>query len=391
MLAQRKRIAIIANNAGYTPDSAMGIYTWLLAVELSKRNFEIYYYCFGNYIDNSDSFENIKVFTIPRKIFWNKVVSSIKNENVDTVLYHYLATVWGWNGIPFLPPYYIFRLKLNGIKVISNFHETYIRWNFTKPWLLLQAITQRIAAVIILKSSRSAITSIDRYVRQLKKYNSIVDKIPIATNILPPVSKDFGDNYRKELREKLTPQNEVLIVSFGNRDYSILIEKVSVLLRMNYKVKVVIIGYISNSHVKNCMNLIEKYGLKSNIILTGLVSQDEVYSYLAISDMIFSFEKVENGNEGGGSFKSGSLVASFIANVPIITTSGDLNDDNFSREVPLFLFDPADSESLLAILKDLIDNPQKRTEYGLKTKSFYNSYLSWDRITDRHVNIFQNC
>jgi glycosyltransferase involved in cell wall biosynthesis len=391
MLKKRKRIAIIANNAGYTPDSAMGIYTWLLAVELSKRDFEIYYYCFGNYIDNSNSFENVKVFTIPRKVFWNKVISSIRDEKIDTVLYHYLATVWGWNGIPFFPPYYIFRLKLNGIKVISNFHETYIRWNFAKPWLFIQAITQRIAAVIILKSSRSAITSIDRYVMQLKRYNKSVDKIPIATNILPPLSKDFDENYRKSLREKLTPQNEILIVSFGNRDYSFLIENVNELLKTSYKIKVVIIGYISSAHVEKCTELITQYSLKDDIILTGLLSQDEVYSYLTISDIIFSFEKVENGNEGGASFKSGSLVASFIAGVPIITTKGDLNDDNFPKEVPLFLFDPNDNNSLLLILKDLIDNPQKRIEYGLKVRSFYNNYLSWEKITDKHEDIFQNC
>src|SRR5437879_6453780 len=110
MLEKRKRIAIIANNAGYTPESAMGIYTWLLAVELSKRNFEIYYYCFGNYIENSNSFEHVKVFTYPKKVFWNKAVSSIKDEKIGTVLYHYLATVWGWNGIPFQPTYHIVRL-----------------------------------------------------------------------------------------------------------------------------------------------------------------------------------------------------------------------------------------------------------------------------------------
>ncbi len=390
-MIDRKKIAFIANNAGYTPDSAMGIYTWLLAVELSKRNFEIYYYCFGNYIENAQSFDNIRLFTFPKKDFWKKVVPSIRAEKIDTVLYHYLATVWGWNGIPFQPPYYVLKLKLSGVKVISNFHETYIRWNFTKPWLFLQAITQRIAAVIILKSSRSAITSIDRYVRQLKKYNNIVDKIPIATNILPPLSKEHDDKYRKILKERIAPNNELLIVSFGNRNYSVLIENVNELLKQNYKVKVIVVGYISDSHAKNCTNLINKYGLHDNIILTGLVSQDEVYCYLSIGDIIFSFEKVENGNEGGASFKSGSLVASFIANIPIVTTRGDLNDDNFSNEVPLLLFDPNDSNSLLIILKDLIDNPQKRIEYGLKTQSFYSSYLSWSKITDRHVCIFTNC
>ncbi len=296
---EKKRIALITNNAGYTPQSSLGIYTWILAKELAKRNFEVLYYCKGNFIEDSVCPDNIRVVIFPQKSFWQDVIKDIKKEKIGVVLFQYVATIWGWNAIPFKAPFYISQLKLSGVQVITTFHETWIRWHFIKPWLFVQSVMQRIGAAVLVKSSDDVITSIDRYVKQLKIINASTHKIPIATNILPPPEKPDEVFFLKNLRSIYVSEDEILLVSFGNRDYSFLMEDIYELLKLNYKIKIVIVGNVSDVNKQKSNALIEKYDLKDAVTFTGIMNQDAIYYHLAMGDIIVCYETVVKGNEGG--------------------------------------------------------------------------------------------
>jgi glycosyltransferase involved in cell wall biosynthesis len=372
-----KSIAIISNHAGFSSQSVMGLYTIILAKELCRLGFKINYYCWAVFLDTQDLPPNLTIICYPKAVFWKNTLAHLKQQNTKLLLYNYLASVSGKLGMPFIAPYYIFKLKQHGIKVITNFHETVVRWSFQKPWLTLQAIIQRGAAILILKSSCAATSSIQRYVNYLVRYNPFVNIIPIGATVFPSA------NYVLNLNTSLPFR----IACFGNRDYTVLLQVLTTLPKSDYTIQVIIIGQISPTHKAQMQQYITTHNLSDRVVFTGLLNDTELSAALSSCHMAFSNEPVNYKGRGGASFKSTSLLAAFAFGLPIASTLGDMNDPDFTTSVPIYLIKAGETEKLKSFLLTLYHHPLRRQTIAANTLAYYHKNLSWPIIANSYASL----
>jgi len=284
-------------------------------------------------------------------------------------------------GIPIKEPYYIYKLRLQGIKVITNFHETVLRWNFRRPWLTAQAFFQRLAAYVLLKCSVAVISSLDRYVNYLSNYNPNTFNIPIGSAVVPLVT---DNNLLKD------PNQQFTIACFGNRNYTLLLQAISILNAQNIPIHVLIIGFISPKHISDMDLIIEKLNLKDQVQYTGVISNEVLSHKLQQCHIAFSYEPVDANGRGGASFKSTSLLAAFAFGLPIISTKGDMNNSDFYTHVPIRLINDHDKDALIVHIKVLYLNTSIRLKMIQDTRYYYKQHLSWDAITNKHIALIRN-
>ncbi|NVJ85996.1 MAG: glycosyltransferase [Algoriphagus sp.] len=303
---------------------------------------------------------------------WKLVLENIQQIKPATVLFQYVPGSYDRYAVPWHLIYFYRQLQHLPVKIVTTFHETYVRYNWTHPKYLYLAIGQRIIARVVAKLSHQLITSIDRYEGQLLRWNPKIKQIPIGSNITPI---SVSDHEIMSLRHRIAPNGEKVLSTFGIRDHVSLLKLFQRVLEEDTNFVLLIIGKL-RADLSYFPELVQK-----KIYITGFLDSPDVYRHLKASDAFIMFDFVNKKGEGGTCNKSGSLAAAFAAGLPIIATKGDMTNRLILEGAGIIWIDyhPSMSMKILKYLNEDISFLRKLSD------TFYKEQLSWNSIYSKYL------
>ncbi|MCR6513734.1 glycosyltransferase [Clostridium sp. LY3-2] len=346
----------------------VGDYTHMLAKCLSEENDVEIITSSKVKFKNNDNTNRVKVHGIVDTWDYSSkkiILKKISDINPDIVHIQYPSDEYGKSFfINFLPRYIKKRV---GCKVVQTVHE-YL--SYTTKGKLRNLINYKNADNIVVVEKQ--------YKPMIKSFGGVLSKnlplkyIPISSNI--PKS-EINDTGISEIRERLNSKECILISFFGFinelKGIETLISSISELIKKGENIKLLILGELNleNEYHKKVLSLIENNNIKDNVIVTGFVeSIHEVSDYLKSSDMsILPFRD-------GVSERNGSFLAAYSQDIPIITTSNELQDFD-----GVFYVKPGDSKGIV----------NKYYEVKNSNEKYKRNIISWDDIKEEHIDIYK--
>lgn len=360
------KIALISNNLPPVIDG-VGDYTDLLAAELSVRGVEVIMICKIG-IQAKSANENVKVFPVVSQ--WDKkgfgrALEILQQQRPNYIFIQYVPYSFNMWGIPLGLVGIIGAVRKIGL-VCMVFHETYIRAKIWPLQTLPVSLFQRFLLKRIAPKIFASVSSIDRYVLQLNNLGfSPVYLVPIPANI---EKSQMLPQRMQELKKKLGGEHTKTIVSFGARNYDLLIRSFLKAYEKRNDIKLLILGRQDKNY-----ELTHK-----SIIVTGVLSRTEIFEYLSAADLYISFDPVTKG-KGGTSNKSGSMASAIAAGLPIIGFKGDMNNELLQSIPDLFLIE-FDQASITNAILSYIDYSKSQANI-----TFWKKNLSIDTVADVYM------
>ncbi|MEW6558370.1 MAG: glycosyltransferase family 4 protein, partial [Elusimicrobiota bacterium] len=363
-------------------------YTYHLSNALSKEGYEVYVLTSKDEKVINNAGDKVKV--LPVVVRWNfrglpQIIKEIKEVNPDWILLQYVPHMYSHCAIPVYIAELSILLCLMRFKLITTFHEIAIRFDLKKPKYWGIAIIERLIAYILCICSNRVVVSIEYFRKMLKPFKYKIIKMPVGSNVLP---YEIPEEENQNLRKKIAPNGEFIISTFGSSGYwrrnDILLKAVKVYLdgMGQDSLKIIIIGKASLD-IK-LLEMIDKLNLRRVVHLTGILSPEEIYRYLAISDL---FVLIDTDAYGGINIKSTSLASAYAAILPIIGNRGILTDNFFRDKENIFLINSINIEEILSAILELVNNEELRYKLKKGSEETYKNYLSWDRIAEGYEKI----
>ncbi|WP_179336960.1 glycosyltransferase family 4 protein [Winogradskyella ludwigii] len=378
---KHKKILLITNN--FPPISCgVGDYTYNIGKEFINEGHDVAIICrddkrISDYWNKTN--EGFTVHTAGGNWTiedWKKVLNLVSKLSVDNLIFQYVPGSYNKYTVPLSLLYFFNKLKKTEVKVITTFHETYVRYNWSHPKYLYVALGQRIIARHVAKKSDKLITSIDRYKDQLERWNSNINLIPIGSNIIP-VEVLISDIL--EVRKTIAPKGETVFCTFGNRNHELLLELFKKILNIKPESTLLIIGKVNAD-----LSTLTK-SVRNQIYTTGFLEANEVFKYLKSSNAFIMLDKVGEKGNGGTCNKSGSLAAGFAAKLPVFATKGDMTNRLLIEESGIEFIPYTNINKAAELIVSHMENEQYRAKKIKQSEIFYLKFLSYNKIITEYL------
>lgn len=355
---------IIMITGSFPPDKCgVGDYTKLLCDNLSLRNYDIH--IISSYKIDSvkyDIHSDIKDWSI-KNIF--KIMKLISDINPDIIHIQYPTKAYGKKLlINFLP----FLLRLKKYFVVTTIHEYSTNTLLGKIRTYFNAL-----------AANKVIVVDPIYLEDLKRHGlneKRINYINIASNI-PKCTLTI--NEKENFKQSLNLKNN-LIGYFGfinkSKGLESLLESMYILKKeCKLSSSLVIIAELSldDKYQRSILDLINKYELNNDILITGYLEENMVAKYISICDF-FVFPFVD-----GYSPKNGSCLAALQEGKQIITTASKTKIDNLDNIIFIDRYDN------IRMLVEQINILQKIDD---RSNIYDNSIFTWDYVVKRHDDIY---
>ncbi len=259
-------------------------------------------------------------------------------------------------------------------------------WVFNEPlpvllkWFYLWAekFTARFKDRII------CVSNFDRQIA-LKRNITPAEKLVTIHNGLPPIKFYSIEKAKEILYSRVTRyelrDTSLLIGSIGNfyktKGFEYFIKAAGILINENkLSVKFMIIG--DGAERKNLENLIAKYNLKNNFILTGQI--DEAAKLLLAFD-IYVCSSVKEGFPY-------SVLEAMSAGLPILSTRVGGIPEMIEHKKTGLLVKPADALSLAKDIKLLIKDKTLRAELGARAEEKVQSEFGLEKMVNQTKTLY---
>lgn len=382
------KICIICPN--YPPKvCGIGDYTYKLARELTRSDTEVVI------IANEDNeiqeeFRNVKnpkvLSTIRDWSFKNlsKLLEILKAEKPDIIHIQYQNNLYQEKQmINFLP---IFLRLFSRAKIIVTLHELqHPRFiSFTDIFSKFNMFTLLFFSHKIISTSEMQLVRIPALF-DLKAKSTV---IPVGSNIdFSPISREDRLAYRKKIG---VGEDETLLVNFGmirpDKGIEALFKAMSGIVEAGYKAKLVLAGarpagYWDEYRYK-VFKAIRDLNIQDYVSDLGFLEQGELSCLLSSAD-VSVLPYVE-----GISTKRGTLAASILHGLPVITTVNKHLPEFLKEAETIILFEPDNVQQLRDRIINFIASGRSRA--GIKNPSGgLSSYLSWEGIWRSHLELYK--
>lgn len=306
-----------------------------------------------------------------------KILDFVEGQNPDFLVWQYVSYAFDRFGLPFFLPRLINRVANKAIPVIIWFHEIAIRYRL-HPKYFVVALGQRWIANRLASRAKLIITSIDKYANMLSAHGSKVKLIPSGANLNTKSIDQFG---RSRLREQIAPKTDQLIVVFGKRDIRFFLPVFQRLRAVVPGLGLLLIG----DHFKS--QLTEP--VPPGIFLHGYADKDQLFELIAIADIGFLPDPVDEKGRGGTSNKSGSLAALFAAGLPVIGVKGDMNNQLLVHGENIWLLNFT-GHVFYQEIQLLLADERKMNCLADRGRKLYDSNLSWASIGNSFLDASKN-
>jgi len=351
----------------------VGDYAFNLATELAKMGNDVSVICSQSKINVHALFSIVET-----KRGWDltgflAVIRELGKVKPDYVILHYVPGGYSRLAAPWKIILFYCSTLLQRYKVVTIFHETYIRLNWKKLKYVLLGAIQRIIFFAICRLSHLAVTSIDRYRKEIYRWNKNVTVIPIGSNIN---NEDTEISNRSASVSSVANEN-FFLCTFGNRNHQLLVRVFQHLQKKISSISLLIIGKCDPAPYHKLIH-------DGKIHLTGFVDAHSVFQHLMASDLFVLLEYVSPSFEGGVSNKSTSLAAAFAAGLPIVSTRGDMTNDLLLQEASVLWVDYNSAEAIAEAIAKLLVDKQQLENARKRNRIFYEKYLAWPVIANEY-------
>lgn len=131
---------------------------------------------------------------------------------------------------------------------------------------------------------------------------------------------------------------------------------------------------------KEVMEIIERFKLERNVILTGRVSNVE--EYLQISDLV-AFPSKKEGMPN-------VVLESMACGIPVVSYNVSGINDIIQRGINGEIIDARDKKSFVSTLIDLLQEPSKREMFSRNAYRDVSDGFSVDKIAERYIQLYRN-
>lgn len=335
----------------------VGDYTSKLAMELSKDKENEIFVITSNKASND--FKNIKVFNIVDK--WDKsstrtIINKLKEIKPDVINIQYPSNEYDDAFFIFmiLPLMIKLRIKCKLTETIHEYEESLSLKGKIKFFFNFHLVKK------VIVPEKKFVNFIHNDFKKTK-----VDFIRISSNISrTTITKKEIEKLKKELNIN----SDYLISFFGFINHKKGFEKLLACLPELKNTSLLLVGTLNESdeYQKKIIELIDKYDVKKQIIMTGFLEKEQdVAKYLSISDVcVLPFTE-------GVQERNGSFLAAYNQLIPVITTSNEKKDEN-----GIYYVKPNDE-------KELLD----KINYVIKSKdTFDRPELSWSTVSKEFLD-----
>lgn len=299
-----------------------------------------------------------------------EVHSIVSRNNYDVVNIQYPTSEYPRSIANYLLP---MLLRFSGKKVIFTMHE------YSDNGVLYKIC--RIPAIIF--SNKIIVVDDHTYEELCNQYSFLkkkIVKLHIGSNI--PISHDDTDaslNIRNQILKKTKGKNIISYFGFvtGNKKLELILESMYLLKQKNQLSSVfLIIGELDrkNPTANKVNDLIEKYDLHEDVIITGYVESDKVGYYFQASDAAMLLF------ENGVSMRNGSFLAAQQEGIPVFTTE--------SEDARKYLSDMK-NVYLIKNNVEMVTDAILRIQNGNLERFTKKSIFDWDEIALKYIDIFK--
>ncbi len=373
------RIALVTGE--YPPmQGGVGAYSHILAEHLLEQGHKVWVY------------SNQKADTAhPRIPVMNEVnrwtLGSLQQlnrwaqkERIDLINLQFQTAAFGMSPwIHFLP------LLVNGIPVVTTFHDLRVPYLFPKAGPLRRWMVNQLA-----RSSSGTIVTNQEDLVTLHTLPRVA-LIPIGSNIqaeLPPAYDT--QTWRSKAGAKA---NDFLIGYFGlfnrSKGLEVLFESLRELHSQELRARLIMIGGgAGDSDPSNLAYLdemrlrIAELGLEPAIHWTGYVDESSVGAYLSACDVV-ALPFLD-----GASHRRGSLMAALHYGCAIITTQPAVEEPAFKHRENFYFIPPNDVAALTRALAGLRESPELRDRLKEGAQALAKAY-NWATIAEDYVQFFE--
>jgi len=188
---------------------------------------------------------------------------------------------------------------------------------------------------------------------------------------------------RSKVRTKLgIKENDVLIIYTGKiipiRDLDLLLYAFASLLDKFKNLRILLVGSGPDFYIKYLQKIIDELKLDSKVILHEFINKEELPKFFSAADLAiwpYGF--------------SISIQEAISTSLPIIINQSDSGDHLIEYENGLN-FPEKDIEALRKCITLLLENEVLRLEMGKKSRKLVEERLSWTRIVERTLNLYES-
>ena len=264
------------------------------------------------------------------------------------------------------------------VRVVLNFHELYIPFDYS-PKHCLGAVWQRLMAFVIAAGSHGLTAISSEWPTRLRRVGvwKSIQVIPVGSNIpRAPVTEAEV----KAIRTRLGANDATLLIGcFGSggphRDVALLRAAVR-RLKQEHPCKVIWIG--RGADRPGSGQPTRGFADDGDIVWTGTLPHPEVSRIMTACDLfVLPFTD-------GVSTKRGTVAATLLHGLPLLTTRGKRLDDVFLHRENLYLVPVGDTRGFVSGLLELARCAELRARLARFGRVLHDSRFAWDEIA-RHV------
>lgn len=358
----------------YPPDiCGIGDYSSFLFKNLLENNADIHIITFSDEEQISSNVHFIKKFEKRQIISWLNCLKD--QQDVITILIQYEPYSFSKIGIPFYLIYICLILKIKGYKLSIMFHEVATRLYIANPKKIVISLIQLFIAYFITALSSIRATSTSFNAKQLRPFKFTL--IPIPSNFI---------NRKPNINNV---NNNLIIGCFANRVDEFFASVIDQILQKNIGV-IYLIGKQNKANNEIWKNY--DFFNRENLIITGTLKPEGIEECFDEINMFLHLEKIDTQGRGGASLKNGSLAAALNWGLPVITSKGDMTDENFlhNNENIFFVNDPYSVNSWVEAVQYLNDNKNLKSQIQKNAFDFYEHNLSWSVVTKKYLFLINN-
>lgn len=278
--------------------------------------------------------------------------------------------------------------KQLNIPIVHTYHtayEDYVHYithgHFTKP---SKKIVEQITKFYCDKTVTELIVptkKIYKFFKTKYKYDRNIHIIPTGIDVTRFYKEKFKEEDTNKLREKLGIKKDDFVILFVGRiaqekNIKLLIDAQKEISKKYTKVKLLLIG--SGPDEEICKELINKYKIENDVIMTGKVPLDEIPKYYQLATVFATASKTET--------QGLTVVEAMAASIPVVAALDDSFSEIVVNDLNGYLF--KSKKEYIKIMDELITHQNKLEYLGNQARISSEEY-SDKYFAQRVLNVYK--
>jgi glycosyltransferase involved in cell wall biosynthesis len=293
-----------------------------------------------------------------------------------TVLLQYVPNALGARGanLPFTR--WLAARRRRGGDVRVMFHEPYIYFSLTRPWLSGLAVVQRAMAATLIRASARIYVSTDQWGRYLRPYGATrLTTLPIPATIAGGAGAPAIDSFRRRFA-----RHDGLVLghfgTFGGDVMGALEPALREIMRRRPGLNIALVG-ANGGRFRQQLAAGVRAADAPAIVATGRLEDEDAAAALSACDVLLQ------PYPDGATTRRTSLMAGLREGVATVTTRGFLTEPVWTESGAVVLAEAGEPARIADAVERLLDDVHARREQGARGREVYARLFSMAITVER--------